>query len=115
MSKLIVDSEQIRNDATQKFEVWEKEMSGMWNAMAAILATHTDKSYFGDAVDGIAKFYDDYTKALQALQNYLVGDTGSATAAFTVFSTALQIKAADVYDKAVDDDIHRQLDSLPQR
>lgn len=114
MSKLIVDTKQLRSDAKNKFEVWGDDLTSMWNQMAEELATHTDKSYFGDAVDGIARFHEYYTTALETLHQYLVGTTGSATAAFSVFSYKLTAKAADVYDQAVDPDIHDQLQGLPQ-
>jgi len=112
MSKLIVETEELRNDA-KKFTDWAGQLTDLWNKMESEVAPHTDESYFG-MVPKIKRFYGDYNRALDALRQYLVGGgEGSAVYAFTHFSDKLTKDAADVYDGAVEE-VRSALSQLPQ-
>jgi len=114
MSKLIVDTVELRNDAKQ-FRDWARDLTALWNAAESDLAPHTQQSYFGQAVPGITRFYGEYVKARDALRHYLA-DTGEGSGAYALgyFATELKDKAAVAYDTAVRDIQQNQLSALPE-
>jgi len=111
MSQLTIDSQQILADS-KKLLAWGVQLNTMWVALSSSLSGHTVQTYFGDAVPGIARFYQDYTNALADLGNYLIGSGKSATSAFAYFSEKLTL-AATTYDEAAAQ-VNQKIAALPQ-